>query len=94
MRRTGHEVKHQKRFREGAALCQGHAGVSRACPRLSQHHNLAARTLCDAMPLNCAMPQVLKFQEAQNRVSASNDFFRGLSKEADLVMDGDLLMVR
>lgn len=37
--------------------------------------------------------QVLKFQEAQNRVSASNDFFRGLSKEADLVMDGDLLMV-
>ena len=39
-------------------------------------------------------PQVLKFQEAQNRVSASNDFFRGLSKEADLVMDGDLLMVR
>ncbi|CAB1111828.1 unnamed protein product [Ectocarpus sp. CCAP 1310/34] len=36
--------------------------------------------------------RVLKFQEAQNRVSASNDFFRGLSKEADLVMDGDLLM--
>ncbi|CAM9797019.1 unnamed protein product [Scytosiphon promiscuus] len=36
--------------------------------------------------------RVLKFQEAQSRVSASNDFFRGLSKEADLVMDGDLLM--
>lgn len=40
-----------------------------------------------------ALPQVLKFQEQQNRVSASNDFFRGLSKDADLVMDGDLLMV-
>ena len=36
---------------------------------------------------------MLKFQEQQNRVSASNDFFRGLSKDADLVMDGDLLMV-
>lgn len=42
----------------------------------------------------CVRAQVLKFQEAQSRVSASNDFFRGLSKEADLVMDGDLLMVR
>lgn len=37
--------------------------------------------------------QVLKFQEAQNRASATNDFFRGMSKEADLVMDEDLFMV-
>lgn len=42
----------------------------------------------------CFSPlQVLKFQEQQNKVSASNDFFRGLSKDADLVMDGDLLKV-
>lgn len=50
---------------------------------------------CSPLPVSVRLcTQVLKFQEAQSRVSASNDFFRGLSREADLVMDGDLLMVR
>ena len=38
--------------------------------------------------------KVLKFQHEQDKVSASNEFFRGLSKEADLILDGDVIMVR
>lgn len=37
--------------------------------------------------------KVIKFEEQQNKVSASNDFFHGLSRDADLVVDWDLLQV-
>lgn len=37
--------------------------------------------------------KVMKFQHEQSKVSASNDFFRVLSQDADLIMDGDLLVV-
>lgn len=85
-----------------ARVCPcAHCSVSRCKERAYGKQNLTTTTTATTtplpppsdLPLSYLETQVLKFQEQQNKVSASNDFFRGMSRDADLVVDGDLLMV-